>query len=81
MQLIVFNWENFNLVITKHAEIRLNERNISLDEVQDVLISYDKIYENFWKKVAEKDINWKKIRIVFTIKKPNLILITTIIKL
>ena len=54
MQIVKYNWENFKLIITNHAKIRLNERNISISNLQEVLISYQKIFEKDWKKIVEK---------------------------
>ena len=77
---IRFDGEEYTLIFTDHGKKRLEERNISLDTVQDSIENYDKKYKSYGKQVVEKYVKPDTIRTVFE-KKPNHIILVTSIRL
>ena len=75
-----FRWEDYRLVFTDHANDRLDERWININDVKYSIEEFDINYQKYWKEIVEKKIKVGRIRTVFSIKtNRHIILITSMI--
>lgn len=74
---VVFENKSYKIIFTKHSLERMEQRWISLEQVIESIEKYDKYFENYWKKVVEKNLKLNIIRTVFDLKENNIILITS----
>jgi len=68
---------SMKIIYTEHAEEKIAERNLSKTMIEDSLIRPDEILEApFGRKIAQKLLNDKLLRIVYSIEDNTIIIIT-----
>lgn len=80
---IIFKGRGYKLIITNHAFLRMSERRVTIDIIEEIIETgqgKQKYLKNKWwvyKKIKERDDN--DICLSISIEKPNLIVVTALI--
>lgn len=53
--IVIFEWIEYKLVFTNHGLLRMQQRWINIEMIIESIEKYDLYYENYFKKVVEKD--------------------------
>ena len=67
-----------HFIYTKHTKIRIEQRKLLRDEIEETIIGPDKTFASFWgRKIAQKEFQGKILEVVYKEENFNVIIIIT----